>query len=91
LDGDRQPRAVVRTALDERTPALSPDGRWLAYASNETRRPEIFVQAFPGPVMSVSISPGPGLEARAPSLVLERDGVVGFDVAPHGRFLIAHD
>ena len=41
--------------------------------------------------MSVSISPGPGLKAGAPSLVLERDGVRGFDVAPDGRFLIARE
>jgi serine/threonine-protein kinase len=134
MDGDRQPRALVRTAFDERDPVLSPDGRWLAYASAATGRLEIYVQAFPGPgpsrqvsdqrgadstgpwrggrslsmprwspdgrellywngsrLMSVSISPGPGLKAGAPSLVLERDGVKGFDVAPDGRFLIARE
>ena len=30
-------------------PAFSPDGRWLAYVSNETGREEVYVQPFPGP------------------------------------------
>jgi Tol biopolymer transport system component len=32
---------------DETTPALSPDGRWLAYVSNETGSDEVFVRPFP--------------------------------------------
>jgi serine/threonine-protein kinase len=32
---------------DETTPALSPDGRWLAYVSNETGSDEVFVRTFP--------------------------------------------
>jgi serine/threonine-protein kinase len=30
-------------------PQFSPDGRWVAYASNESGRPEVYVQPFPGP------------------------------------------
>ena len=33
----------------EEFPEFSPDGRWLAYASDESGRPEIYVRPFPGP------------------------------------------
>ena len=47
--GDRKPRVVVNTPFAERYPRLSPDGRWLAYTSDEAGRQEVFVQPFPGP------------------------------------------
>ncbi len=49
LAGDRRPKALVKTAFDERFPELSPDGRWLAYLSDETGRLEVNVQTFPDP------------------------------------------
>jgi Tol biopolymer transport system component len=48
LEGDRKPQPVIQTRFDERLPVLSPDGHWLAYLSDETGRPELFVQPFPG-------------------------------------------
>jgi serine/threonine protein kinase/Tol biopolymer transport system component len=47
LEGDRQPFPVLQTPAVETHPALSPDGRWLAYESTHTGRPEVFVTAFP--------------------------------------------
>jgi eukaryotic-like serine/threonine-protein kinase len=47
--GDRKTRAVIHTAANEVTPEFSPDGRWLAYASNESGRHEVYVQPYPGP------------------------------------------
>ena len=41
------PRAVVATAAQEFAPSVSPDGRWIAYGSDETGRTEIFVRPFP--------------------------------------------
>jgi serine/threonine-protein kinase len=38
---------VANPAFRERSPALSPDGKWLAYASDETGRFEVFVRPFP--------------------------------------------
>ena len=38
---------VLTSRFDERSPALSPNGAWLAYRSNETGRDEIFACAFP--------------------------------------------
>jgi Tol biopolymer transport system component len=46
---DRKAQPFVRTSFAEGGPAFSPDGRWLAYASDESGRPEIYVQPYPGP------------------------------------------
>jgi serine/threonine-protein kinase len=39
--------ALVASPFDEAAPALSPDGRWLAYHSDETGRREVFIRPFP--------------------------------------------
>jgi hypothetical protein len=45
---DSTPRPVVATAeFDESAIALSPDGRWLAYESNESGHTEVFIRPFP--------------------------------------------
>jgi Tol biopolymer transport system component len=49
LEGERKPTPFLRTTFDEREAAFSPDGRWIAYVSLESGRPEVYVQAFPGP------------------------------------------
>jgi serine/threonine-protein kinase len=38
---------VAKPGVDESAAALSPDGNWLAYVSNETGRDEIYVRPFP--------------------------------------------
>ncbi|GAC1434451.1 MAG: hypothetical protein NVSMB58_20630 [Terriglobales bacterium] len=42
-------RPFKRTSAAERQGALSPDGRWMAYASNESGRSEVYVEPVPGP------------------------------------------
>jgi Tol biopolymer transport system component len=49
LQGDRTPRAFVVTPFAEAVARFSPDGRWVAYQSNETGRFEVYVVPFPGP------------------------------------------
>jgi serine/threonine-protein kinase len=44
---DTIPLPLVATKFTEFSPALSPDGRWLAYISNETGQYEIYVVPFP--------------------------------------------
>ena len=44
---DSVPLPLLASELDEAGPALSPDGRWLAYNSDETGRYEVFVRPFP--------------------------------------------
>jgi serine/threonine protein kinase len=46
LTGDKKPFPFLRTEFVEMAPRISPDGRWVAYRSNETGRPEIYVQPF---------------------------------------------
>jgi serine/threonine-protein kinase len=46
-DGDREPRPLVATRAAEKGAAISPDGDWLAYTSNESGQVEIYVQPFP--------------------------------------------
>jgi eukaryotic-like serine/threonine-protein kinase len=49
MDGPREAKPFLRTPFRDEYPAFSPDGRYLAYTSNESGRPEVYVQAYPGP------------------------------------------
>lgn len=42
----RNPEVLLRSSADERHPSISPDGRWLAYVSNESGRFQVYVQTF---------------------------------------------
>jgi serine/threonine-protein kinase len=59
-----EPRSVVASAARERYAAVSPDGRWLAYVSDESGRREIYVQSFPGPGARTQVSAGGGTWPR---------------------------
>jgi hypothetical protein len=48
LDGDRKPRPFLATAFSEDEGAFSPDGRWIAYQSNESGRREVYVRPLQG-------------------------------------------
>jgi Tol biopolymer transport system component len=52
----------LRTPFNETSPRFSPDGRWLAYYSNESGRFEIYVQPYPGPGGKWQISTEGGTE-----------------------------
>ena len=56
LDGDRQPRPLLQTRFDEDWVSFSPDGRWIAYSTNESGRYEVYVASFPDPGSKVRIS-----------------------------------
>ena len=47
IEGERTVEMLLDAEFIEAEPALSPDGRWLAYRSNETGTPLIYVQPFP--------------------------------------------
>jgi Tol biopolymer transport system component/tRNA A-37 threonylcarbamoyl transferase component Bud32 len=45
--GERKPRPFVDSPFDEQKPRFSPDAKWIAYASNESGRFEVYVRPFP--------------------------------------------
>ncbi len=49
LEGNRRPQPFLQTLANESAAAFSPDGRWLAYVSDESGRDEVYVRAYPGP------------------------------------------
>src|SRR5688500_19549818 len=55
-------RPLVTSTHVEAAPALSPDGKLLAYASDETGRFEVYVQPIPGPGARVQVSAVGGWE-----------------------------
>jgi hypothetical protein len=82
MDGDRKPFPVVQTNFEERGGQFSPDGKWIAYESNESGRFEIYLQPFPGPGAKSQISTGGGLQVR-----WRRDGKELFYSSPDGRLM----
>lgn len=48
LSGEAKPFPIVQNAFTNMQPRISPDGRWMAYSSNESGRPEVYVTGFPG-------------------------------------------
>jgi Tol biopolymer transport system component len=64
LGGDRKPTPWLQTRFIETDAQFSPDGRWIAYASNDTGRYEIYVQPYPGPGEKRRVSAEGGLGPR---------------------------
>ena len=64
LDTDRPeetPRPILMESYNEDYPALSPNGRWLAYASDETGQYEVYVVSYPGLADKTPISDSGGI------------------------------
>jgi Tol biopolymer transport system component len=81
LHEDRKPLPIVETSADEQDAQFSPDGRWIAYQSNETGRHEIYVQPFPrGRKERISTNGGAQVRWR-------RDGRELFYIALDGRLM----
>ena len=82
LDGDRKPFPVVETTFNESNGQFSPDGKWIAFQSDESGSVEIYVQPFPGPAPRIRISSGGGVQAR-----WRQDGKELFYLAPDDRLM----
>jgi len=64
-----EPRPFAVTRFDEDYPSFSPDGKWIAYASDETGRDEVYVRAWPSGGAKVQVSVDGGTSPR-----FSRDG-----------------
>ena len=82
LTGERKPFGVSRSSFDEIEGQFSPDGQWLAYASNESGRYEIYVRSFPEAGEKRQVSASGGMQPR-----WRGDGHELFYVAPDGRLM----
>jgi hypothetical protein len=78
----RKPLLVVNTSFDEIQGQFSPDGHWIAYASNESGRYEVYVKPFPEAGGRFPVSTAGGAFPR-----WSRDGRELFYLAPDNRLM----
>jgi eukaryotic-like serine/threonine-protein kinase len=83
LFGDKRPSLFLHTSFLKVQPQLSPDRRYLAYATNESGTYQIVVQSFPDPTMGKwPITAQGGTEP-----IWRRDGRELYYLAPDGRLM----
>ncbi len=83
IGGDRKAFPVVESKMfNESGGQFSPDGRWIAFQSDESGQFEIYVQPFPGPGRKRQISSEGGVQAR-----WRRDGAELFHIASDNRLV----
>jgi len=85
---DGKPYAFLSTPFNEENGVFSPDGKWVAYQSNESGRDEIYVRPFPEPGGQWQVSTGGGSMPR-----WRADGPVGkyelYYLAPDQKLMVA--
>ena len=69
-----EPTPFVHSPFDEVAPRFSPDGKWVAYLSNESGRGEVYVVPFPGPGGRWQLSNGASITGGGSALAWSRDG-----------------
>ena len=82
LFGDRTPLPYLESEFNQSYPKVSPNGQWLAYQSDETKRNEIYVQSFPKPGGKWQVSTD-----GATSPVWSRDGKELFFLGANGKMM----
>ncbi len=85
--------AGAESSFEKGNGGFSPDGRWIAYYSNETGRNEIYVQRFPGPGGKSQISTTGGtnkVDVGTPVALFPVPAGAPYTVSPDGqRFHVA--
>lgn len=91
LSGEPKPFPIVQNAFNNMQPRISPDGRWLAYSSNESGRYEIYVTGFPGGGAKWQVSTSGGSfpswrrDSKELFLLDGADNVIAVDVNTVGK------
>ncbi len=62
LDGNGKPEPLAQSNFSYAAAKFSPDGKWVIYCSNESGRPEVFAQRWPGPGPKIQISSDGGTD-----------------------------
>jgi len=87
LEGDTTALPLLTEPYAESTPTLSPDGRWLAYVSDESGTPQVYVRPFPDiEAGKVQVSTESGV---APMWAHRAAELIYLDVGPSGTRVIA--
>ena len=81
---DHKPILIINTLFEELNGQFSPDGRWVAYETNESGRFEIVVQPFPAPTGKWQVSSNGGNQPR-----WRADGKELYFTAPDGKLMAA--
>jgi hypothetical protein len=84
LTGGAKMYPWLETPSSKDEPHFSPDGRWIAYNSNESGQIDVYVQAFPGPGQKVRVSTDGGGAPR-----WRADGRELFYLKPDGMLMAA--
>ncbi|HSE40636.1 MAG TPA: hypothetical protein VLH08_07690, partial [Acidobacteriota bacterium] len=77
-----QPSPYLQTEFNEASSQISPDGKWLAYSSDESGRLEVYVQSFPQPGNKVQISTAGGVTPA-----WRKDGKELFYISPDKKMM----
>jgi len=64
MSGERQPFPFLQTDFNEQEAQFSPDGKWMAYTSDESGAPEVYVQTFPASGGRWRVSTGGGSQPK---------------------------
>jgi serine/threonine protein kinase len=80
---DGKPFRITETQFTESQGQFSPDGKWIAFVSDESKRNEIYVQAFPKPGEKFPISVAGGVQPR-----WREDGKELFYMTPEGKLMV---
>jgi eukaryotic-like serine/threonine-protein kinase len=82
MDGSRKPFPYLQTKYFENDSQIAPNGKWLAYASDESGRFEVYVQSFPSPGNKVQISTSGGVCSK-----WRKDGKELFYISPDKKIM----
>jgi eukaryotic-like serine/threonine-protein kinase len=82
MTGDQQPFRFLETEFNEQQAQFSPDGKWIAYTSDESGTPEVYVQTFPASAGKWRVSTGGGFQPQ-----WGRDGRELFYIAPDRKLM----
>lgn len=84
VDGSADPQPLIATRFKDSAPAFSPDGKWLAYISDESGQDEVYLQSYPETSRRIPISTDGGREpvwSRDGTELFYRDGYRMISVA----------